>query len=77
MKMILVNDDNTTTKVNIITLNGNIVSISKELKEGFVNIAIIMNPEIMFYGDSFVITGYCKKDKDFIYEIKSFELKKR
>ena len=77
MKMSLINDDNTTIKVDISTSGGNVIYIEKELKEKIVNIAVIKNPEILFLGDSISITGYCLTDKDFIYESKSFYFKRR
>lgn len=75
--MALINDDNTTTKVDVVTLHGDVVSISKELENGFVTIADMEDPEVMFWGDSICLTGYCKTAKDFVYEMKSFRLKRR
>lgn len=73
MKMMLINEDNSTTKVNIETLNGNVVYMEDEKTRKI--IAEMKLPEILFHENQICITGYVLQNDKSSYCMKSFTLK--
>ena len=77
MKMMLINDDDSKTKVEVSTLHSNVVFIidSKTQK----TVGEMRDPEILFFGDEMNITGYIRRDwsDKHSYFSKTFTLKSR